>query len=147
MVQKHCSRYESIIFTIETEKRDGIPILDGLVHKYDSGYVKTKVYRKPTHTGHHARNHPYSFKDGMVKSVYDRAKFTCSKEEDRNEVYRNITITFRRNGYHNRTLSKTRRNLLRANNNKQPEKVHTNVIPYVIGLSEKFRRIRSMNSD
>lgn len=73
----------------------------------------------------------------MAKSVYDRAKFTCSKEEDRNEEYRNITIILRNNGYHNRTLSKTRENLLRTNNNEQLEKVHTIVIPYVRGFRQR----------
>lgn len=60
-----------------------------------------------------------------------------SQEDDRT----NITVTLRKNGHPYRTLGKVGSNRVKTNNNEQPEKVHTIVIPYFRGLSKNLRTI------
>lgn len=137
---------ESIKFTMELEAGNKIPFLDVLVHKNEDGTLKTKVYRKPTHTGqylHFDSNHPHNVKVGVARSLYDRARSVCSDERDLEEELKSITNTLKLNGYAEQALSKARdnRGTQTNQNTDQQDNVCTTVIPYVRGLSEKIRRI------
>ena len=138
---------ESIKFTMEIEENNRLPFLDVLVHK-QNGIPKTTVYKKPTNTGqylHFESNHNLNTKLGVARCLYDRATKICSRPEDRDEEFNNITETLKRNGYPKKILQKAREPretpIEQQPTDNEPTETITSVIPYVKGLSEKIRRI------
>jgi hypothetical protein len=50
--------------------------------------LDTKVYRKPTHTGHYLHfqlNRPLHVMKGDVQSLYHRATIVCQEKQDRSD--------------------------------------------------------------
>lgn len=66
---------------MEVDTEDQIHFVDVLVCKNSNGTIKTKVYRKPTHTEqylHFSSNHPHNVKVCVARCLYDRVKNICS---------------------------------------------------------------------
>ncbi|XP_057308242.1 uncharacterized protein LOC130646121 [Hydractinia symbiolongicarpus] len=77
--------YSKVKFTAEEEKDDQIPFLDCLIMRKDDNTVKTKVYKKPTHTGQYTNytsNQPLHVKLSTIKTLTRRAKTICTEEAD-----------------------------------------------------------------
>ena len=93
------SMHPSLKFTLELEKDDSLPFLDVLVLR-DNG-VKTKIYRKLTWSGiylHFDSFVPVSYKAGLVRTLFDRARKICSEEFIQSE-FNFLKDTLKKNGY------------------------------------------------
>jgi uncharacterized protein (UPF0335 family) len=106
--------------------------------------LSTRVYRKPTHTGrylHFKSDHPQHVKRGVVRSLIDRAEVICQNQKDFNREVEVIKHDLTLNGYPHSFIDSVMKS--RNNSNPSTDKVphSTVVIPYVKGISEKFRRI------
>ena len=149
--QKHLNSIEqSIQFTIETEKNQELPFLDVCVGRKNNGLLKTKVYRKPTHTERYLSfdsHHPISHKKAVVRSLTDRARCVPSSNQERSNEMKYVISTLKDNGY-------PKRFILEASKPKKfSEKMSGStpvsddsgykfcVLPYVRGTSEPIKRI------
>jgi uncharacterized protein (UPF0335 family) len=129
----------AIQFTMEVETNNNLPFLDVLVTD-----LSTRVYRKPTHSGrylHFKSDHPQYVKRGVVRSSIDRVKVICQNQKDFNREVKFIKHDLILNGYPQRLMDSIMKS--RKNKNPSTDKVphSTVVIPYIRGISEKFRRI------
>jgi hypothetical protein len=82
----------TIKFTIEVEANDTLLLLDVLVMKGGLNFT-TKVYQKPTHTGHflHLRsNHPHHVIRGVVHCLISQVKVLCQDQKDLHSGIKNI---------------------------------------------------------
>ncbi|XP_050510634.1 uncharacterized protein LOC126887260 [Diabrotica virgifera virgifera] len=142
---------ETIKFTMEKEYNNSLPFLDVLISKKDIGY-ETQVYRKPTHTNRYLNyksNHNINVKKGIIKSLYDRAKITCSNENSFLAEKQLLTSVLLKNDYPlsfiNKELSRLDR--MEQNNLERDPTTFTRnntrkiSIPYIKGLSEKLKTI------
>jgi uncharacterized protein (UPF0335 family) len=128
---------------MEVETNSNLSFLDVLVTRRVLN-LSTRVYRKPTHTGqylHFKSDHPQHVKRGVVRSLIDRAKVICQNQKDFNKEVKIIKHDLTLNGYPQRVIDSVMKS--RKNNNPSTGKVpqSTGEIPYVRGISEKFRRI------
>ena len=75
--------HSSLQFTFEKEKNNSLPFLD--VHlEHTKGSYETKVYHKPTFTGHYLRWEsftPIKRKASLVSALVHRTLKTCSKSK------------------------------------------------------------------
>jgi hypothetical protein len=142
---------ETITFTMEKEYNNTLPFLDVLISKNDTGY-ETQVYRKPTHTNRYLNfksNHNINIKKGIIKSLYDRAKITCSNENSFLEEKHLLTSVLLKNDYPLSFINKEFSTIDRIEQNnleRDPTAYARNntrkiTIPYIKGLSEKLKRI------
>ena len=68
----------------------------------DDGSIKTKVYRKETHTDqylHLNSNHPLEHKTGVVKTLVHRVDTIVSNERDKIEEKSHVKKACHMNGY------------------------------------------------
>ena len=80
--------HPQIKFTAEEEENGQIPFLDCLVSRNDDNRVKTKVYKKPTHTGLYTNfhsNQTLHVKLSTVKTLARKAKLVCTESADLKE--------------------------------------------------------------
>ena len=79
-MQEHLNSIDPHIkFTIEHPGTDGLPFLDTLT-KPTANSIKSKVYRKPTHTDRYLdyhTNHSISAKLSVIHTLIHRAKQVC----------------------------------------------------------------------
>ena len=133
-------------------ENDKIPCLDALFHRNSDGTLKTTVYRKKTHTDQYlnfSSHHPLHHKQGVVRTLIDRADALCSDPMDREEEYKHVDAALQRCGYpakvikgviHSRSNPRPKPNSS-GKKSSQKERKTMAVVPYVKGLSEKVQRI------
>ena len=88
-------------FTLEIEKDNYLPFLVVGIMKVE-GKLKTKVYRKPTHTQQYINwdsNHPKNMLLGVFKGLIHRAHVLCDKKEALLEELALLKDVFLSNGY------------------------------------------------
>jgi hypothetical protein len=127
----------TIKFAMEIETNNNLPFLDVLVMKQGPELI-TKVYRKPTHTGrylHFKFNHPHHVKRGAVHSLINRAKVICQNQKDFNNKIKTIRYDLMLNEYPKESVDSVMKSSVR----NRP--TSDTVVPYVKGISEKFRHI------
>ena len=141
----------SIKFTYEEEKDNKIPFLDTLIVRKEDGSVKLLVYRKKTHTDQYLNfqsQHPLHQKLGVVRTLLDRMENIVTEENDRVNEEKHIATALRGCGYPQWALDRVKQQMKdKTQKQSKPRTDNTNktygmvVIPYVEGLSEKFKRI------
>jgi hypothetical protein len=130
---------------MEAEANDSLPFLDVLVMKRGPKLV-TKVYRKPTHNGcylHFKSSPPDHVTIRVAHSLINRYKVIRvyqDQKDFKNEI-KNVRHDLMLNEYpqeFNDSIMKPSRS-----NRPPSDKIFqgTDIIPYVKGISEKFRRI------
>lgn len=136
----------SINFTMEKEQNSALPFLDVLV-KRQNGHIQTSVYRKPTHTGqylHQQSNHSAATKEGIIRTLYNRAASICNSEELLQAEVDNLIRDLQQNGYSEKLIRDTitkykNKTFSQTKDNQQNHTFMT--LPYIKGISEKIRRI------
>ena len=84
----------------KTERR--LAFLDTLSIVNEDGSIKTRVYRKETHTDQYLNfqsNHPLEHKRGIVKTLAYRGRTVVSEREDRREELELLRGALKCNGY------------------------------------------------
>ena len=141
-------QHTSISFTMEIESEGKLPFLDVRVHRNEEGYLRTSIYRKPTHTGSYLNfdsNHPASAKRSVVSSLLKRLEnITLGEAEKRNEEQR-VRKELKANGYPARFVNETKHRLQKSQRNPRLARTDTveavASIPYVQGVSQAIGRI------
>ena len=141
--------HPQIKFTAEEEENGQIPFLDCSVLRTDNNRVKTKVYKKPTHTWQYTNfysNQPLHEKLSTVKTLARRAKLVCTESTDLKEELEYIEKTMQLNEFPkvivkkviHETLSKSKAS---KKKNKDDEYAIKMYMPYEKGISENIARI------
>ena len=94
---------------MEVEREGFLPFLDVGITSVD-GRLKTKVYRKPTHTQQYINwnsNHPKNMLLGVLKGLIHRAHVICDEKEDLLEELELLRNVFICNGYPEHLVSAT----------------------------------------
>ena len=140
-----------IQFTSEDANPDGsIPFLDTIVMPQPDGFLKTTVYRKPTHTDmylHWDSYHHLSAKFSVINTLRHRAKTVCSNSQLLKEEEDHLNHALRRCKYPIWALNKTNinQNQKRKNKGTNNNSANTNkpyiVVPYMKGLGESCKNI------
>jgi hypothetical protein len=101
------------------------------------------MYQKPTHTGrylHFKSSHPHHVKRGVVYSLISRAKVIYEDLKDFNNEIKNISHDLMLNEYPQEFADSVMKPS-RSNRPSSDTIYHdTVIVPYVKGISEKFRR-------
>ena len=74
-----------IKFTIEKEESGSLAFLDTNTIRQSDGTLKTKVYRKPTHTDQYLdfkSAHPEEHKLGVIRTLHQRAEVVTTDPDD-----------------------------------------------------------------
>jgi hypothetical protein len=134
----------SIQFTMEIEYNNTLLFLDVLITRRESS-LTTTVYKKHTHTGRYLlfrSNHPLHVKQALVQSLYDRALSNCQEQRNFVTEVQNVKHDLWKNGYPKHFVDTTI-NIFEKKNypSTQSKEACTVVIPYVKGISDKFKRI------
>jgi hypothetical protein len=133
----------SIQFTVEIESDSVIPFLDVLVIRKEMT-LATKVYRKSTHTGRFLNfysNHPPHVKRGLIQSLRGRASTICQVRQDLFNEISSLRRYLLRNGYPQGFIDSVINSKGSSGPNKEEKPLGYVCIPYVKGVSEKFRCI------
>ena len=140
---------------MENRMERGLAFLDTLSVINEDGTIKTRVYRKETHTDQYLNfqsNHPLEHKRGVVKTLAYRAKPVVSEREDRRKELEHLRGVLKCNGYPDWILRELKENNSDEGKVKRPEPVKETsdmernkkipvVIPYIKGFSEQIRRV------
>ena len=87
---------------IGSKRERALAFLDTLSVINDDGSVKTKVFRKETHTDQNLNfqsNHPLEHKTGVVRTLVNRTESIVSNKQEMKEEKHHITKALRLNGY------------------------------------------------
>ena len=131
-----------------------LAFLDTLSVLNADGTIRTRVYRKATHTDQYLNflsNHPLEHKRGVVRTLAYRAKAVVSEKDERQKEIEHLRGALRVNGYPDWILRELDENEISEKERKTPGKkdeVHGEkakkfpvVIPYIKGFSEEIRRV------
>ena len=135
-------------FTAEEEVDGEIPFLDCLITKTEGNKLKTKVYKKPTHTGQYTNfysNQPMHVKLSTIKTLTRRAKTICMEKSDLDNELKYIEKTMQLNEYPRSIVKKAITETLNPKPKEKKDKEDENMIkmylPYEKGISENIARI------
>ena len=127
-----------------------LAFLDTLSVVEEGGNIKTKVYRKDTHTDQYLNfesNHPLEHMRGIVRTLFHHAESVVSNELDRQKELEHIRSALSLNGYPDWRLGESREvketeepEVTSQVKEKEKKKRFLVVIPYVKGLAEEVRR-------
>jgi hypothetical protein len=133
---------------METESDSAIPFLDALVMRQEKT-LATKVYRKPTHTGLYlifTSNHPPHMKRGLIQSIRNRASTIYQERQDLFNEIDSLRLDLQLKGYPQGFVDSATSSKGRSYLNKEQKPLGCVSIPYVKGVSEKFKRIGNRHS-
>jgi hypothetical protein len=136
----------NVQFTVEKENDGELAFLDLLIHRREQGF-STTIYRKPTHSAVYlnaSSHNPESQKKGTYDALMNRAVIGCSSPSAFRQEKKQIREDLKGNGYSDRTLDGwERRWNLKREKGRVEGKVYKGraVIPYVVGLDSKLKRI------
>ncbi|XP_066925562.1 uncharacterized protein [Clytia hemisphaerica] len=136
----------AVTFTAEEETNGEIPFLDCVVARSTDNKLKTKVFKKKTHTGQYSNfnsNQPYHVKVSTIKTLTKRAKIVCTNEEDLHKELKYIEKTMQLNDFPNNVVKRTIKESLKPNEKKKvrdenEENMTKMYLPYEKGISEKI---------
>ena len=117
-----------------------VPFMDVLLMRQGST-IKTKVYRKPTHTEVYTNNrsqHPWTIKASAMKTLACRAHRLSDSPEDLEEELEHLIDVFCANGFKHRVVERTIRGYV-PNGEKRERSKTMLYIPYVDSKSEALR--------
>ena len=130
--------HPKIKLTMELESDNKLPFLDVLIEKV-SNKLKFDVYRKATHTNRylHAESHHHpSQLSGILKTLHQRAKDICSKENLPKEKQR-LNTAFKANGFSNNQIQKVLKT--KKQNKKDNEIIKGHItLPYIKGTTDRL---------
>jgi hypothetical protein len=133
----------SIRFTKETEPDNAIFFLDVLVIRKETTLV-TQVYRKHTHTGPYLNfesNHLPYVKRGLIQNLHSRASTICQDRQDLAKEINNLRHDLQLNGYPQGFIDSVINSKGSSRPKTEEKPLDSLYIPYVKGISEKFKRI------
>ena len=146
---------KNLSYTCELPENCKLPCLDLLFHKKDDGTLKTTVYRKKTHTDQYlnfSSHHPLHHKQGVIRTLLDRADALVSEAEDKKAEYEHVSKALMKCGYPKKVITDVIKRRQAAStppeHPRQKPKPKDMVrapfcatVPYVQGLSESVQRI------
>ena len=155
------SKDPHIQFTVEPTQPSSLPFLDNLVTIEPNNTFSTTVYRKPTHKDqylHWGSKHHITAKQSVYSKLVHRAKVVSSSQGTLDKELQHIKTALQAcqfpkwalNQWHHRFLNNTQPNNNTRNNNINRDNNHNNntinrnitvVVPYINGISEKFKSI------
>ena len=141
--------HSAITFTAEEEANEQLPFLDCLLKIESDRKLKTKVYKKVTHTGQYINYHsnqPLAVKLSTITNLTKRAKNLCTDPHDFNEELTYIRKTMELNDFPENIVKKTIKNHLKKRDKprKENDEVQQQIplyLPYEKGISEKISRL------
>ena len=139
----------NIKFTREDTKENRLPFLDCAVKVEQDGSLNIEVYRKPTHTDQYLMfdsHHPLEHKLGVIRTLKHRADRVATKTEGKLKEHSHIKEALKTCGFPNWAFTRVARRKEATPSGEQEERRNGIVIPYVAGVSEKFRRIFSKHN-
>ena len=139
----------------ETETERILAFLDTETVIQGDNYIKTRVYRKKTHTNQYLNfnsNHPLDHKKSVVRTLLHRADKLISNEEDRQEEIKQVRTAPQLDGYPNWVLNSSTNQNHATEHAKQPTdsrsanstsktRSYAVQLPYVKGLTEPLCRL------
>ncbi|XP_050957575.1 uncharacterized protein LOC127158535, partial [Labeo rohita] len=142
-----------IKFTKEEMRENQLPFLDCGMYLENEGDLQVEVYRKPTHTDQYLMfdsHHPLEHKLGVIRTLQHRAGTIPTNQEARIKEQKHIEKALKQCHYPKWAFIKAQKNKPNDPKSgnikiKRPRRSHV-VIPYVAGLSEKFRRVFSKHN-
>ena len=134
--------YKSVIkFTVEEEKEGSVAFLDTMKTRNPDGTIKTRVYRKATHTDKYLQfnsHHPSQHKRSVARTLLDRAKNIPSTDADRLSEIQHVVNALKINGYTEQFIRSCQSTTVPTNQSQTNRGFVT--LPYLQGLSEKIAR-------
>ena len=139
-----------IKFTTEEQQDNSLPFLDTLTVIQEDGSLRTKIYRKPTHTDQYlnfASNHPLDHKLGVARTLFHRANTIISDKQDLAIEKEHLKTALKQCGYPDWAIDKAvlpgTSKPRTANHSRDPGRVNRGFVklPYVKDLSEALRRV------
>ena len=133
-----------------------LAFLDTLSVINEDGSIRTRVFRKDTHTDQYLNfnsNHPLEHKRGVVRTLTHRAKTVVSDLEERKKELEHVGRALGYNEYPEWMLAETREapdderegvtdeESVTTDRRKEESRKKPVVIPYIRGVSEQLRRI------
>ena len=115
--------HPQIKFTAEKYENGMLPFLDCCVLK-DNNVIKTKVFRKSTHTGQYNNfksNQPLTVKLATIKTLVRRAMVICTEERDLQNELHYIQKTMELNDFPHNLVKKTIEEMLEPKGNNKTE--------------------------
>ncbi len=140
----------NIKFTKEEMLDNKLPFLDCAIRVGEDRRIQVEVYRKPTHTDQHLlldSHHPLEQKLGVIRTLQHRAEciptFPEAREQENNHIKRALKKCGNPNWTFIKTHTKRKREVKKSEQRRHNLWKKHVVIPYVAGVSEKFRRVFS----
>ena len=151
-----------IQFTVDEPTQGTLPFLDTLVTMQPNNTFGTSGYRKPTLTEqylHWDSNHHITAKQSVYNTLAHRAKIVSSNQETLNRELQHIKEALQTCQFPNWVLKQLQQKFLKINqsNHNIRDNTTTNqdnnstnntknrnitlVVPYIKGISEKFKRL------
>ena len=155
LLQHINSQDPHIQFTVEPTQQGSLPFLDTLVTIRPKNTFSTTVYRKPTHL-HWDSNHHITTKQSVFTTLAHRAKVVSFSQDRLDKELQHIKTALQACQFPNWALNQWHHKFFNnnlTNNNNDTNNNSTNqdnnltkrnitlVIPFIPGISEKFKRL------
>jgi hypothetical protein len=153
---QHCYRISSATsmlqglpqFTTEITLDSVIPFLDDSIIRNET-ITAIKIYRKPTHTGRYLNfnfNHPPHVKRGLIQSFHKRAFIIREERQDIFNEISSLGCDLQLNNYPLGFIDSVINSKSSSHPSKEERPLSSVYIPYVKGVSEKFKCIRNRHN-